>query len=228
MLVISDQVHLWGVVTVEAVVEPRHKGSNDEESDAAIVELCKHLSDELVLVAIHCVEDEGHTHAHDGTREKCHKDHLLLNVNLCAWPEDSSNGRILRSNCCNLVMKYTARPMKATWPSKCVQMFPVSVWIRNMDLKHSRKLKLGCRRKFKLPLSPGKGRPMPLSQVVIVLQPLWQACKGNNLVSLKLVPHVHGKDFCLVSSIVHGRPRVQPSRVHPRDIRPLELLLNGL
>ena len=42
-----------------------------------------------------------------------------------------------------LVIKYTARPMKATWPSKCVQIFPVSVWIRKIDLKHSDILKDG-------------------------------------------------------------------------------------
>ena len=37
-------------------------------------------------MAVHGVEDEGHAHAHDGASEEGHEDHLLLNINLCAWP----------------------------------------------------------------------------------------------------------------------------------------------
>ena len=69
---------------------------------------------------------------------------------------------------------------------------------------------------------------MPFPQIVIVLQPLWEAGKSNNLVSLELVPHVHGKDFGLVRCIEHGRPWVKPSWVHPGDVGPLKFLLHRL
>lgn len=36
------------------------------------------------------------------------------------------------------VKKYVATPMNATQPSKWVHMLPVSVWIRNTDLKQAR------------------------------------------------------------------------------------------
>ena len=92
-----DQLHLGCVVTVETVVEPRHKRANNEECDAAIVKLGKYLPDELVLVAVHGVEDERHTHAHDGTSEEGHEDHLLLNIDLSAWPKenDASNPSLM-------------------------------------------------------------------------------------------------------------------------------------
>ena len=84
----GKQLHLWRVVTVETVVKPGHERANDEEGNAAVVELCKHLTNELVLVTIHSVEDERHTHAHNGASKEGHEHHLLLNIDLCAWPED--------------------------------------------------------------------------------------------------------------------------------------------
>ena len=119
--------NLGCVVTVETVVEPGHKRADDEEGDAAIVKLSKHLPNELVLVTVHRVEDERHTHAHNGASEEGHEDHLLLNIDLCAWPKKDSDAGIGEESCGHLVMKYTARPMKATWPSKWVQILPVSV-----------------------------------------------------------------------------------------------------
>ena len=84
--------NLGCVVAVETVVEPGHERADDEEGDAAIVKLCKHLSNELVLVTVHRVEDERHTHAHNGTSEEGHENHLLLNINLRAWPTDRDSG----------------------------------------------------------------------------------------------------------------------------------------
>ena len=89
----TDQLHLGCVVTVETVVEPGHKRANNEECNATIVKLGKHLPDELVLVAVHGVEDERHAHAHNGAGEEGHEDHLLLNIDLCAWPRKSDAGK---------------------------------------------------------------------------------------------------------------------------------------
>ena len=92
---IGEELHLRCVVTVETVIEPGHKRADNEEGNAAIVKLCKHLSNELVLVTVHSVEDERHTHAHNGASEEGHEDHLLLNIDLCAWPRESDAGNSL-------------------------------------------------------------------------------------------------------------------------------------
>ena len=90
----GEELHLGCVVTVETVVEPGHKRANDEEGNAAIVKFSKHLSNELVLMTVHSVEDERHTHAHNGPGKEGHEHHLLLNIDLCAWPEKDSNAGI--------------------------------------------------------------------------------------------------------------------------------------
>ena len=90
MQVKGERLHLGCVVAVETVVEPGHERADDEEGNAAIVELCKHLPNELVLVAVHRVEDERHAHAHNGASEEGHEDHLFLNIDLCARPKDSN------------------------------------------------------------------------------------------------------------------------------------------
>ena len=69
---------------------------------------------------------------------------------------------------------------------------------------------------------------MSFPQVIVILHPLRKAAKGDHFVALELVPHVHGKDLRLVRSVEHGRPGVQPSGVHPGNVRPLQLLLHSL
>jgi len=58
-------------------------------------------------MAVHSVEDEGHAHAHDGASEEGHEDHLLLNINLCAWPSHkvhrkTNEGNLAEQVCPNI------------------------------------------------------------------------------------------------------------------------------
>ena len=46
-------------------------------------------------------------------------------------------------------MKYMARAKKATTPRRWVQILPVSVWIRNIDLKHSLQSSIAFKKTYK-------------------------------------------------------------------------------
>merc|ERR1719336_2910092 len=67
--------HFWSVLTVEAIVDPRHKAANCEQTDAHVVELAEELG-HMLAVATEGVEEEGESKAEDGADEEEEEDQL--------------------------------------------------------------------------------------------------------------------------------------------------------
>ena len=69
-------------------------------------------------------------------------------------------------------------------------------------------------------------RSVTLPEEVVILQELWQVSIANNFPVLELLPHVHGEQLGILRSVTARKPsRVQPTRIKPGDIRPVQFLL---
>lgn len=69
------------VVTVEAVVQPRHERAHDEQRDAAVVQFREQLA-HVLRVAAEGVEGEREAETDDGADEERAEDQLLLPLDL--------------------------------------------------------------------------------------------------------------------------------------------------
>lgn len=78
-------------MTVETIVEPRHKRTHDQQGDAAIIQLGEEFADEL-RVTVDRVEHEGEAQTDDGAGEKRAEHDLLLQFDLDRGPHQEVDG----------------------------------------------------------------------------------------------------------------------------------------